>query len=70
MEGDTDIEIKNLKEQLEVAEQNAARAAELGKMLLEQNEELSDRLDDLRKQNDKKLEVITALTRNCRIYIP
>ena len=50
-------EQRSLKDQLEIAEQNAARAAELGKMLLEENEALNEKLEELRKQNDKKLEV-------------
>ena len=48
---------RGLRDRLEMAEQNATKAAELGKMLLEQNDELNEKLDEQRKQYDKRLEV-------------
>ena len=53
---------KGLRDRLETAEQNATKAAELGKMLLEQNDELNEKLDEQRKQYDKRLEVTALYT--------
>lgn len=50
-------DIKNLKDELEDCQQKMYQAAEFGKMLVEQNEELKMHMDELRKSYDRKLEL-------------
>jgi len=54
MEDDT---VKDLQMAVSKSEEKLVEAAEFGKMLLEQTEELKDEMDHLRAEYDKKLEV-------------
>lgn len=49
---------------LEEKEEQLIKAAEFGKMLLEENDELRNKMDEIRKECDKKLEVCQPVC-NC-----
>ena len=51
------LEVSQLREDLEVAQDNAHRAAEFGKTLLASNETLSDKLEKREKEFAQQLEV-------------
>ncbi|XP_053409120.1 protein Spindly-like isoform X2 [Mercenaria mercenaria] len=50
--------VKSLEEELKDQQQKLYKAAELGKMLLDENEELKTKMDEIRKSADKKVELI------------
>ena len=47
----------DLQQQLEESEQKLMQAAEFGKFLLDDNEDLKNRIESIRKQCDKEIEV-------------
>lgn len=48
---------KSLKERLEETEEKLMQAAEFGKLLLDENEALKDKIDEVRKECEEKMEV-------------
>ncbi|XP_060590958.1 protein Spindly-like [Ruditapes philippinarum] len=50
--------MKALEEELKDQQNKVIQAAEFGKMLLEHNEELQNKMDEIRKTTDKKLELL------------
>ena len=64
--GDTQMagdarEVQYLREQSKLLETNVERAAEIGKMLLEENEALKEKIEEISKANEKKLEVLCTV---------
>ena len=61
-------ELQELRNHNKHLEENLERAGELGKMLLEENESKNEKIEELTKANEKRLEVmVSGLVINVRL---
>ena len=60
-------ELQELRNHNKYLEENLERAGELGKMLLEENESKNEKIEELTKANEKRLEVMVSGLVNVRL---
>ena len=60
-------ELQELRNHNKHLEENLERAGELGKMLLEENESKNEKIEELTKANEKRLEVMVSGLVNVRL---